>query len=174
MENTKETKLKLLSKYGLGCAAVKLDKEGFAKYSSFSIGSGPMDEGLLKTALPYAYKEIVEKGKDCREYFFTSHNNKVLKTLIKKEFPGYSPFFCLARTGTVETVMDAETGDRIALSKLLGDNMSDAITKIGNVSFTSEDGATAKEMVLLDAVPDARIGSIISVHRQIACEIIKL
>jgi hypothetical protein len=176
METTsKEVKLRTLAKYGLGCAAMKLDGKDLSRYVSFAIGNKTVDEGLMKKALPDAYPIIILAGKDCRKYFLEEHNKTVMETAhpVKVVKPGVERSaisgihkFCLVRQGRVESIEDANENDVSLFSKLFGKEFAKGMKNIGLVLF----GKDKPERVLLDAVPDAKPGSIIMVHRKIACE----
>jgi len=178
METTsRETKLRTLAKYGLGCAAMKLDGKDLSKYVSFAIGNKTVDESLMKKALPDAYPVIILAGKDCRKYFLEEHNKIVMKTAnpVKTVKPGVKRSaisgihrFCMVRQGMVESVEDANENDVSLFSKLFGKEFAKGMRNMGLVLFNKD----KPERVLLDAVPDAKPGSIIIVHRKIACETI--
>lgn len=176
MNKLKERDLKLrkLAIYGLGCAVKKLNAANFSKYLSFTVGRNPVDEDLLKRAIPKAYNEVMKARKDCREYFLTQHNKDVLEEGANLNLKNKATNFCLAREGEIVSIKKAGNKENGIFDKLFGENYSSQIKCVGRVAFPKENNKKrySLELVILDTVPEARIGSIVTVHRKIACEVV--
>ncbi|MEM2974646.1 MAG: hypothetical protein QW112_03430, partial [Candidatus Micrarchaeia archaeon] len=134
-----EDRLRVLARYGLGCAATKLEKSEISKYIESVTGKRPIDEGLLKKAIPLAYREVILNKRSCDEYFFGKHNKSVIRNGMggtkfqnqDKPHITQAVKFCLVKKGTLSSIEPVTDKDRKAFSILFGDIFVKSVKTVG-------------------------------------------
>jgi len=163
--------LRLVATYGIGgCSRILLSPRQSDAWADLARGSKVSDterawiESFLKVAIPNAYRRVMHEQTDCRGYFLGEHNDRVIEqkpTESRKRL-------CLAREGEVKEIMNRGQASTLLMSNtlLLRSRIGKSLDRIGLIGF--KDGT--EEHAFLDFLPDARVGSRVIVHRNIACE----
>lgn len=165
----RETQMRILSRYGLGCAVERLNPQELPEFFGFAIGRTLLNESLLKKAVPNAFKAIIDEGRSIREYF-GAHNDRLSKLGNMEgtlQMPISCITSCLVKKGTLLSAREPTVEDKAFLIKTFGQHLTEQIKSVGEVGI---DYGT-KELVVLDALPEAKVGDRVLVHWNVATEL---